>query len=136
MRRGEFREIIAQMRPADWAVIALGIALSIAAALWVWLPQREPAGRVNIYIDAKLVATLPLDVDQDYTITGFDDASYANVLRIEGGAARMLSANCPDGYCLRQGAVSSQGQALICLPHRLVIEPAGGKESALDAIVG
>ena len=52
----------------------------------------------------------------------------------------MGPADCPDGYCIRQGKITGKGQVIVCLPHRLVLEVTGeesgdGKKEDLDAVV-
>ena len=59
---------------------------------------------------------------------------------IEDGAAWISEADCPDGYCIRQGKITGKGQVIVCLPHRLVLEVTGeesgdGKKEDLDAVV-
>ncbi|MGN0741080.1 MAG: NusG domain II-containing protein [Candidatus Fimadaptatus sp.] len=121
------------MKVGDWVLIACALALSAALAVWVWLPAREDAGMANVYVDGELRAALPLDEDAVFTVS--EDGA-ENVIEVKGGRARMLSANCPDGYCVRQGEVRYDGETVICLPHRVVIELSAGEESGLDAIAG
>ena len=121
------------MKVGDWVLIACALALSVALAVWVWLPGRADAGVANVYVDGELRASLPLN--QDTVFTGSEDGA-ENVIEVKDGRARMLSANCPDGYCVRQGEVRYDGETVICLPHRVVIELSAGEESGLDAIAG
>lgn len=125
--------ILRAMKVGDWVLIACALALSAALAVWVWLPGRADAGVANVYVDGELRASLPLDEDAVFTVS--EDGA-ENVIEVKGGRARMLSANCPDGYCVRQGEVRYDGETVICLPHRVVIELSAGEESGLDAIAG
>ena len=45
----------------------------------------------------------------------------------------MTEANCGDHTCVRMGRISRAGEAIVCLPHRLVVEIVGG-EAAADAV--
>lgn len=56
-----------------------------------------------------------------------------NVIRIEHGEAWMEQANCPHGECMKQGRLSAEtarsrplGTWIICAPHKVYIEFAGG----------
>lgn len=120
------------MKVGDWVIIASALALSVALAVWVWLPVRADEARVaRVYRDSQLVAEIPLDEDGEYEL---HYEGQENVISVHEGRVSMAHANCPDGYCVRQGAISHGGEAIICLPHRLVIELYGVEESGLDAI--
>ena len=56
-----------------------------------------------------------------------------NILEIKDGTASVINADCPDGLCVKQKAISKQGESLICLPHKLVITVEGAEESNIDA---
>lgn len=56
-----------------------------------------------------------------------------NILEIQNGEASIIEADCPDGLCVKQKAISKQGESLICLPHKLVITVEGAEESGIDA---
>ena len=45
-----------------------------------------------------------------------------NVIAIEDGSVRMAEADCPNGTCLRQSALTAPGAQLVCLPHELWVE--------------
>ena len=125
------------MKPGDWVLIACAIAISIAAAILVWLPSNsDDVGTARVFIDNALVAALPLDKDCEYTAKYGDGI---NIVEVSGGRVHIKSANCADEYCVKQGYIAHGGQTLICLPHRLVVELAvsdEGKESTFDAIAG
>lgn len=45
-----------------------------------------------------------------------------NILVIENGEAYMKSADCPDKICVSHRPIKHNGETIVCLPHRLVIE--------------
>lgn len=57
-----------------------------------------------------------------------------NVIMYREGKISMIAANCPDKICVHHIAVSSAGESIICLPHKLVIEIIGEKEHELDGV--
>lgn len=120
-------------RPGDWVVIGAALALSAVVAVLVWTGGERQAGVARIYVDAQLVAELPLDRDCKYVVS--EDGN-ENTVEISGGRVRMSSANCADGYCVKQGYISYDGETIICLPHRVVVELDAARESGLDAIAG
>ena len=56
-----------------------------------------------------------------------------NVLVIENGSAHMEEADCPDGYCKRQGTISRVNETIVCLPHKLVAEVESDGSTTDDA---
>ena len=46
----------------------------------------------------------------------------------------MESADCPDQICVRQKAISKEGESIICLPNKVVVSIVGGEEKELDAV--
>lgn len=58
-------------------------------------------------------------------------------LAVENGAVSVVSSDCPDHTCQRSGAISSSGEAIVCVPGRIIIEiPKGGDTSDEDFIIG
>lgn len=57
-----------------------------------------------------------------------------NTLKISNGQAKMVQADCPDKLCMHQRAISRQGETIVCLPNKIVVEVSGGKDAALDSI--
>ena len=57
-----------------------------------------------------------------------------NLLIIGEGKAWIEEADCPDGLCRRQKAISREGESLICLPHRLAVTVTGALGGETDAV--
>ncbi|HHY41887.1 MAG TPA: NusG domain II-containing protein [Thermoanaerobacterales bacterium] len=49
-------------------------------------------------------------------------ANGENIVEIERDRVRMLSAQCPDQDCIRQGWINRPGQMIVCLPNKMVIK--------------
>ena len=43
-------------------------------------------------------------------------------IRVEHGSIQVVSADCPDQVCVRQGAISGGYVPIACVPHGLVID--------------
>lgn len=82
--------------------------------------SMKHGGNVNVRVDGKLVRTVSLDDDGEYRIDG-SDSGY-NILVVKNGSAYVKEADCPDRLCVKQGKVSGEGETVICLPHKVVIE--------------
>ncbi len=49
-----------------------------------------------------------------------------NIVYVEDGQISVKSANCPDGLCVKQGAIHSSFYPIVCLPNNVVIQIKGG----------
>ena len=45
-----------------------------------------------------------------------------NRIRVEHGSIAVISADCPDQVCVRQGAITGGYVPIACVPHDLVID--------------
>lgn len=45
-----------------------------------------------------------------------------NICEIKNGKVNMIQAECPDHLCMHQGPVKTQGETIVCLPNRVVLE--------------
>ena len=88
----------------------------------------------------KLVYLKGQDTDSDacveVTIDGIKngDGDVTNTLVIKGGVADMTSADCPDHLCVKQKAISKEGESIICLPNKVVVTVKSGMKSDIDSI--
>lgn len=117
----------------DIAFLAVLLVLGIALTLGIYCFSAS-GSEIRITVDGQLYGTYDLGEDQEISIEL--DGRVANVVIIENGAAYMRDADCPDGLCKRQGAISRDKQTIVCLPHKLVVEVVGGKEQTYDSISG
>lgn len=119
------------MKKAD--VILLSAA--IAAALIFYLIIRAGSGRGDVAVvtvDGQYYAQYPLDTDTDVIIPGA--AGLDNELVIKNGVADIVSADCPDKLCVKQKAINLDGETLVCLPNKVVVEIKSESENSVDAV--
>lgn len=113
------------------ALIGLGLAAGI------YLPSHDDAGQLEVVQNGTVIMTFPLDREMEKTIT--DKTGGSNTFRIENGRVTMIAASCGDKTCINTGAISHTGESIVCLPHRLVLRAAGGRDdgpsNAPDAVV-
>lgn len=84
----------------------------------------DEARTVEIAVDGEVVERLPLDGPvREFTV---DAGGGRNVVRVGGGRAAVVSADCPDRVCVKSGEISRPGEGAVCLPHRLVVRITGG----------
>ncbi|WKY43372.1 NusG domain II-containing protein [Eubacteriaceae bacterium ES2] len=74
---------------------------------------------VRVSENGETIGEYPLDEDLNQT---FETNDGYNVLTISGGKADITEADCPDQICVKTYPISSPGETIVCLPHKLVVE--------------
>lgn len=98
-------------------IVSLLVLISIAAlALFLF---RAAGDTVVVTVDGKTFGTYSLREDRTVEIRSGEGY---NLLVIEGGHAYVKEASCPDGICSSHRPVSHDGESIICLPNRVVVE--------------
>jgi hypothetical protein len=135
------------LKLSDFVLAAL-IGL-VALAFLAVQGNRQPSSTdcaVIVEVSGKETHTIPFSevsglqvlkmhfgVDQWATLEILENGSGSGQVRIE-------ESSCPDKVCVKTGWISRPGQAIVCLPHRIVVRIEGGgkishdSESNLDAI--
>ncbi|MBQ8768527.1 MAG: NusG domain II-containing protein [Oscillospiraceae bacterium] len=103
------------MKKKDFILIG-AIAAVIAIASLVLFLTKKDGDHVIVRVDGNEVAKYSLSQDGEYALNGG-----TNILRIEGGKAYLVSADCPDHLCVKQGTISKSGETITCLPNRLTV---------------
>lgn len=112
--------------------ICFSVAALAAAAGIVYLNSASDEKKFAcIYEEGNLIHKIDLSsVVKPYSIT-----VGGNVILVEKGQISMLEADCPDGLCIKQGAISDDARPIVCLPNNVVIKLTND-ESDVDAITG
>ena len=89
--------------------------------------------KVVIEQDAKQIATLDINKNQEYNI--YDkDGSICNTVIISGGQASMKYANCKDKICVNHNEISKNNESIICLPNKVIVTVISDKGSDVDEV--
>jgi hypothetical protein len=119
-------------------VLLLGGILLVGCVLGLLLLLTQHSGtNVQVRVDGVVIATYPLRENRTYEIAGVDGGT--NLLVIQNGEAWVEEASCPDGLCKSMGRISQNGQSVICLPNKVVVEILSDTEendSGVDMIAG
>jgi len=111
-------------------LLAGGVLLAALICCLLFRPGGAGAWAV-VTVDG--VETARYSLSEDRTVT-IGEGAY-NVLEISHGAAAVVEANCGDHTCVRMGAISREGETIVCLPHRLIVRVEGGEAAPFDAAV-
>ena len=120
------------MRKHKFDIIIVVSLIFVAAVSWIIINNvyQSKGSYIEIIVNEKVRDTLPLDKDTEYRITEKD---FLNVIKIKDGKVYMEEADCPDKLCVKQGKISKNGQAVICLPHKVVVRVISEDDSGVDA---
>ena len=114
--------------------VLLAILFAVGALLFFVLRiNRAEGGTVVVRVSGEQYGCYDLHTDQDIEISGKDGG--INLLQIRDRKASITQASCPDLLCVHQGAVSRQGESIICLPNEVVVEiTAANEETTYDVL--
>ena len=118
-----------KLQKKDIILIILIVCIALLAFLGNQVIGCDGAGMVTVKVNGKLEGTYSLSEDQEIEINGG-----TNILQIKNGKADMIEADCPDQLCVNQRAVSRQGESIICLPNKVVVEVESSESSQMDAV--
>lgn len=110
------------------------IIVFIIAAVFVFyaLLPEDGGERAVVSRDGEVIAEIPLDGSGEYVFPQVPDMVFA----AGNGAVSVTESNCGDKVCMRTGKISKRGEAIICVPNKIIVEIKGSsKESDVDAVI-
>lgn len=112
---------------------ALIIVLIAAAVLAFYALFPESGGETAVISrDGSVIAELRLDADDFYTCPEVPDM----VFSVENRTVSVTESGCGDKTCMRTGKISKRGEAIICVPNKIIVEIKGNSpESDVDAVL-
>lgn len=120
------------MKKNDIILLMATLILAIVLFSGYRLFYHKAGDFITVTVDTEIYRTLPLDQDAVLDIPGADGGS--NRLEIKNGAASITDADCPDKLCVHQKKIQSQGESLICLPHKVIVTVTSDQKGTLDNI--
>lgn len=118
-------------RKNDILFAAAVLVTAVVVYLAVYRTGGSEGVTVQVMKDGEMYAEYPLYEDRKVQLD-YGQQEGMNVLVIENGSAAVTEADCPDKLCVKQRAVSRDGESIVCLPHKLVITVVGGEEAEYD----
>ena len=109
--------------------------LVLAAAFWL-VPRavvffgNSKEQKLRITVSGEEYGTYSLEEDQVIKVGD------TNVCEIKDKKVSMISADCPDQLCIHQRPIQLQGETIVCLPNKVVLEIMGTKQTDQEALDG
>lgn len=125
------------LKPWDVFIILLLTVLSFLPVMIFGLQQNTATAEKEavLRVDGTEIKTFPLMAgEESNTYTYKDEHGDYNLIEIDGDRVRIKEADCDDQICVRRGWATKNGETIVCLPHKLVIEVRstdGGDEDSL-----
>ncbi len=112
------------LKLGDLIVVAIILLLTVILAI---KPAFSDALFVVIHVDGKEYGRYSL-TDNKKIIEISTDFGH-NTVVISDGAVYVTQSSCKDKVEIKAGAISDVGQALVCLPNRVVVTVEGGAKT-------
>lgn len=116
------------MKKGDLLVI-FAVVLVIASSFMITLFPKKEGSAVVVTVAGDKVAILNLNDDFEQEIL---TEHGKNTLVIKDGYADIIDADCYGNDCVHQKRISKNGEMIVCLPHKLVVEITSYEESEND----
>ena len=124
------------LRVAD--VVAVCLVLVAAVGTMVFLTGSRSStrgGLAVIEVNGRVVNRIVLGEDAKKTTYKVKGRNGVSVIEVQGGKVHMLESACRDQICVGMGWVDRAGQAVVCLPNRVVIRITGSRNgSKVDTV--
>ena len=105
-------------------IIALAVVASFSIASYS-SARVEPSGLTAV-VHAAHGETYRLPLDTDTVVIVETDLGM-NEVAVENARIRVTRSDCKNHDCMRQGAIYTPAQRIICLPHEFYIEIVGAR---------
>ncbi len=118
--------VLGRLTAGDCCIIAILLVAAVAA----WLLARGSKGATVIAEqEERVIFTAPLHSRCRVLLPGPEGATE---LQVAEGQAWISQSSCPQHLCQHQGAIAKNGEALVCLPNRLLIRIVGPPSPVTD----
>jgi hypothetical protein len=122
-------------------IVVIAVVLFIALGLFGLkaMPAASGARLLQVELDGERIDEIPFDIHSSEIIHISLPEGEA-LVEIEGGRVRVLPMPkhiCPLGICSSIGWVEQSGDAIVCLPNRLILTVVGGEANEVwDSLDG
>ncbi len=129
----DYGRIKSMKRLKNDGILILIILLLIGVTfLLQYFHSKQGNTILQVYQNGILTGEYDLTQSQTFYVEG--DSDDFNLVLIEDGVVRVTDANCPDQLCMKQRSIAKNGESIICLPHKLVLQICSKEDGSVDAV--
>lgn len=122
------------MKKGDFAIIIVLVIAAITGSIYMFIRGNQSGSKyIVITHDQEVIERFKFTNDYKTTYRFEHDGEY-NVIYVEDGKVWIEEANCNNQVCVYEQPIKLVGQAIVCLPHKLIVEIQGADESTIDII--
>lgn len=123
------------MKKGDIVIIILVISLSLTLVSMNFLKNRSNNHELKgiIYYNGQIYKEVNLNKDQEFEV--ITDIG-RNLVKVHDNGIEIIEADCETQVCVDTKIAKKNGEMVVCLPNKIVIEVVGGEEDELDGISG
>jgi hypothetical protein len=122
-----------KMRALDFILIItilLGSAGGLLGSTINWKGSPPQVKEVIVYHDGIAAENISLDKDQKISLL-----AGKMVLEVRNNSVRVAKSDCPRQFCVHQGWASVEGESIVCVPQKTLIEVRSTARPLVDAVV-
>lgn len=112
----------------DFVILSIIILIILGGVIFNHFYFYQNGTYVQIKVNNKIYQTVPLNIDQTIEINN------KNTVVIKNDSVFVINSTCPDKLCQKQGAISKNGQQIICLPNKVIVEIISNQNNEIDAV--
>lgn len=118
-----------KIKKADICLVVAILVVALLCFVFMKVFSSGTGDTVVITIDKEVYKEVSLDENQTIVIE-VDGKDGSNTLEVKDGYAKMIDSNCPDHLCEEQHKISKEGETIVCLPNKVVVEVKEGQASS------
>lgn len=119
-------------------IVVLLVVLLVGGFIWLWKNHSQVTDvdvpQVVIEVNGEIKEQFPLTDLEPGDRRQIEGALGYSVVKGGENKVMMVESPCPDKICIGMGWISHPGEAIVCLPNRVVIRVIGSDKLDLDGV--
>ncbi len=110
------------MKKFDIALVVIFIVLSfIPQAIYTLNNKGYQDEYVEIKVDGRVYKTVYFKKLEKSETIELNTKKGHNEILISKDGVKMVSADCRDSICIKEGLIDKPGESIVCLPHNIIV---------------
>jgi len=115
-------------------IIIFIVSFFAYALIQLYFNHALSEGQVIVKSRGEIVKYIHLQNDENVQRLEIEGKVGLLIIEIKDGMVRMVSSNCPEKICIKQGWIKNPGQSIVCVPNEVVVYIDNDNEELPDAI--
>lgn len=122
------------MKKGDIRIIVAIIVLVVTSFIYTTAKGLDQTSRY-VVITQNQEILYNIKINDTYSkVLHIEKGDKHNEVHIKNGEVWIEEANCANQVCVYERPISNVGQAIVCLPNKVIVEIKGAKKQELDII--